>query len=545
MKKLSLILTTAVASLALGVLAGCGGSDNSDKIKIACVKLGYGTEWLSALTKEYTKQTGVEFYYQEVVGSAGNGNLNTQLESLSGTFDLYGLRPDVFYKMLYSGSVKAKGQVYETAFEPLTDIYQEPYAGETGNNTMEKKMDPQFKNYVNLEDNYYAVPWSNGFLTFVRNLDVWESFGFTKEQYPRTTDELFEMMDEMRKISTDTTYSKYNKDLKETYPMIYCASDEYYTSIFGSWFAQYEGPTEMQKFYGGRNPDGKRGTDMYTFDGVLESLKVMDRIVEFDNESGLYTYQHQKSKSLSFTQMQNYFLLGAAAFCVNGTWLDIESPSAREKNLDFIKIPLVSSIVNNDSRLSKKYTETELREIVSFIDAHPTVGDNNGAPGNVVAEDLEVFRESRNTGSYMRVDYDHLFVIPAWATKKPEAKAFLKWMYSDEGLNVYNKTMQGHHLPAFPSTGSYDNTGITQSPFRQAANKVLDEGHFCPYLVNTVKDKIFSVAGVQSNASNTISRTGNCLKWMVDGFTPDQVVVENTAYLVAKWSSILNSLDKE
>lgn len=539
MKKISILLTTAVAALAVGALTSCGGADNSDKIKIACVKLGYGTEWLKALTDAYTQKTGVEFYYQEVVGAAGNSNLDQQLRSLSGTFDLYGLRPDCLYQMLYSGSVKAKGQVYETAFEPLTDIYQSVYEGETGNNTMEKKMDQQFKNYVYINNDYYAVPWSSGFLSLVRNVDVWESFGYSKDYYPRTTDEWFEVMDNMRAKSSNTT------SLKDTWPMIYCASDEYYTSIFGSWFAQYEGNEQMQKFYGGKNPDGKRGTDMYTFDGVTESLKVLQKLSQFDKNKDQYTYQHPKSKSLSFTQMQNYFLLGAAAFCVNGTWLDIESPAAKEKNIDYIKIPLVSSIVNNDERLSKKYTEAELREIVSFIDAHPVKGDNNGAPGNVTADDLEVFRESRNGGSFMRVDYDHLFVIPAWANKKPEAKEFLKWIYSDEGLNIYYKTMQGHHLPAVPSTGSYDDTGVTQSQFRECVNEILEEGNFCPYLVNTVADKIFSVAGVQSNASNTISKTGTCLKWMVDGFTVDQVVAENTNYLTAKWSSILNSLDKD
>ena len=61
----------------------------------------------------------------------------------------------------------------------------------------------------------------------------------------------------------------------------------------------------------------------------------------------------------------------------------------------------------------------------------------------------------------------------------------------------------------------------------------------------TVKDKIFSVAKVQSNMSNTISKTGNCIDWLVDGMTPDQIVIENTNYLTPRWASILNSLDKE
>ena len=202
----------------------------------------------------------------------------------------------------------------------------------------------------------------------------------------------------------------------------------------------------------------------------------------------------------------------------------------------------MSSIVD---KLSKEYSEMELREMVSFVDAHPNTGDNTGMPDGVVEDDLEYVRLSRNTGSYMRTDYDHLFVIPAWSEKKAEAKEFLKWMYSDEALQLFYDTMNGHHLPAVPSTGSYDTSKVDFSKFRVSCNKVFEEGNFCPYLINTVKDKIFSVANVQSNFSNTISRTGSCCDWLVDGMTPDQIVQENTNYLTSRWSSIINSLDRD
>ena len=535
MKRNILLLLCAATAL---TLSGCkANGDSGDKIKISCVKLGYGTSWLTTLMKEYTKKTGVKFQFTEVVGQAGNNNLNDQIKSLSATSDIYGLRPGSFYELLYRGNVMAKGEKYAHAFEPLTDIYTSEFEGETGNNTIEKKISEDFKEYVHLGEDYYGLPWANGFVSFVRNLDVWTNdFGFRADEYPRTTEELFEMMDQMNtKIATV-------KELKEKAPMIYCSQDEYYTTVVGSWFAQYEGPEEMEKFYAGRNPDGKRGADMFTYDGITEALKVLGRIVEYDKSTGKYKYQHPSSKKLSFTQMQNYFLFGDAAFCVNGTWLEVENPKTKDYNIDYIKIPLVSSIVD---KLSKEYSEAELRQMVSFVDAHPNTGDNASMPSGVVEADLEYVRTSRNTGSYMRTDYDHLFVIPAWASKKAEAKEFLKWMYSDEALQLFYDTMNGHHLPAVPSTGSYDTSKVNFSSFRLRCNKVFEEGNFCPYLINTVKDKIFSVANVQSNFSNTISRTGNCCDWLVDGMTPDQIVQENTNYMTSRWSSIVNTLDKD
>lgn len=531
MKKQLLLLLLGACAL---TITGCK-KDDPNKIKISCVSLGYGTEWLQVLMKEYTKKTGIGFNYTEVVGQAGNNNLDDQLKSLSGTSDIYGCRPGSFHNLLYRGHVEAKGSIYEHAFEPLTDIYNAEYEGESGNNTMLKKMDPSFSSYVEMDGDYYGVPWANGFVSFVRNLDVWTKF-FPAESYPRTTEELFEMMDTMNiTIAGD-------KSLANVSPMIFCSQDEYYTTIMGSWFAQYEGDKQMQKFYAGRDPQGKRSPKMFTYDGVSEALKVLGRIVEYDKNTKKYKYQSSNSDKLSFTQMQNYFLNGSAAFCVNGTWLEVENPQAREANLDYIKIPLVSSIVN---KLSKSYTEAQLREMVSFVDAHVNEGDNTGLPEGVEVADIEIVRGSRNTGSYMRTDYDHLFVIPAWSTKKEKAKDFLKWMYSDEALQLFYNTMNGHHLPATLSTGDYDSSNVTLSKFRVSCNKVFSEGNYCKYLVNTEKDKIFSVANVQSNFSNTLNKTGNCCHWLIDGMTPDQIVEENTKYLTDRWSSILNSLDKE
>jgi ABC-type glycerol-3-phosphate transport system substrate-binding protein len=532
MKKGSLFLTLG---LALTALVGCGGG-SSDKVKISVVKLGYGTDWLTALTEAYTAKTGTKFQIVEKVGQAGNNNLDQELRAFSGDSDIYAIRPNQFHKMIYQGTIKAKGQTYDCAFEDLTDIYTTPYEGESGKNTILAKMDPMFTQYIHVNDGYYGLPWANGFQSLVRNLDVWAKFGLDSSYYPRTTNEWFEMMDQMNtKISSDKT-------LKETAPMIFCESDEYYTSVYGAWFVQYEGLEGVQNFYNGRNPDGKRGKDLFTFDGITEALKVLDKIVEFSKETSSYSYQHAKSSSLSFTQMQNYFLLGGAALCVNGTWLEFENPAAKTANIDYIPLPLISSIVN---RLSIKYSDEVLREMVTFVDAHPTVGDNVGMPGGVTSEDLEIVRESRINGSFERTDMDHLFMIPSWAGKKAEAKAFLKWCYSDEGLQLFYDTMRGHHLPATLSEGEYDSSRVTLSQFRQSVNNAFLSERFSGFMAYTRKDKMFSVAPVFPVPSNSISKTGNCLRWLIDGLSADQVVAENTAYMTNHWSSILNALGQE
>lgn len=543
MKKQNLLL---LGILSLGCLIGCSPADpsnptsgpsNGPTIDIACVKLGYGTEWLSALMNAYTAKTGVRFNFQEAIGMSGNNNLDDQIRSLTGAYDIYGLRPNSFFEFLYKGSITAGGQKYDTTFEPLNDIYTSAYEGEMGNNTMLSKMYPEFSNYVHVNNNYYGVPWANGFVSFVRNLDVWEEFGFSADEYPRTTDELFEMMDAMNaKIATG------DKKYANKAPMMYCKKDEYYSTILGSWFSQYEDAAAMEKFYNGRNPDGNYDTDLFTYDGIYESLSVMQKIVEFDSQTRKYKYQHISSNELEFTQAQDFFLLGRSALYVNGTWLEVESNRAKTSNVDFIKIPLISSVTD---KLSKDYTDLQLREMVSYVDAHIEVGDNANLPEGVLEEDIEIVRDSRNRGSYVRSDLDHLFVIPSWSDKKTEAKEFLKWMYSDEALQIFYDTMKGHHLPATPSTGSYSKDNTTLSKIRISAVKAMEENKFCLYQANTVKDKMFSIAKVQPNFSNTIAKIGNCINWLIDGMTPDQIIAENTNYMTTKWEHIRNCLDKD
>ena len=527
MKKSKLLLL----SLPFLLLTSCGGAKvSSDTLVITAVRLGYGLDWLYTLKDKYTEETGQKIKIIEQIGSDGNSAIQTELNSLAGRSDILAFRPNIYFKQIYQGSVKANnGNSYDCIFEDLTDIYTEKYDGETNNNTMEKKMYQEFKDYCKVNDKYYAIPWANGFMSIVRNLDVWKDLGYEESYYPRTTDEWFELMDEM-----NTTIKNNNKQ-DSVAPMIYCKSDEYYTSIMTTWFAQYEGKEEMQKFYNGLDPNGERSPNLYAYQGILESLKVLDKLVEYDSKTKTYTYQSNRSDSVSFTQMQNYFQLGAAAMCINGTWLEIES-KVSDAEIDYIKIPLVSSVTDRTTTIPN---DEVLRECVTFVDNHAKVGDNEGRPNGVSEEDIEIIRDSRISGAVQREDYDHLFVVPSCSSNKVAAKKFLKWIYSDSSLQLFYDTMNGHHLPATLSNGDYNTNNTTVSKFRSGANKIIEEGYFCTYELQTKKDKIFSVAGVSATYSNGIS---NACRALVEGKTPEQIVNANIQKLTDEWTYISSCL---
>ena len=539
------VLLVALAMLTSVVsITGCKKSKkDSNKIYVSVVSLGYKYQWLNDLMAEYTRKTGTEFSLQVQYGQDGNNKLNNEIKALNGQSDIYAIRPGSFFELLYRHKITTpSGDKYDYAFEPLTDIYRSEYEGESVNNTIEKKIDADMKDYLYFDNDYFALPWSSGFVSFARNLEAWEACGFTASEYPRTTEEMFEMMDQMNSVIASSSASSYLKE-RETAPMIYCEADEYYSTIIGSWFAQYEGDEAMQNFYNGRDSDGLRSTKLFSYDGITEALTVLKRLLEYDKNSKSFRYQSKDSLKTSFTQMQNYFLRGRGVFCVNGTWLETENPETSNYRIDYIKIPLVSSIVD---KLSKPYTENQLRDLVSYIDEHPEVGDNAGLSSEYETLDVEFVRDSRNKGSIMRTDYDHLFVIPAWSSKKAEAKQFLKWVYSDEGLQLFFNTMKGHHLPAMPSTGSYDTSKVTFSTFRESCNKFLDARNFCTYLINTEKDKMYSIANVSRTFANKVKiEGGNICTWLREGTTVSEIIEWNTTYLEKNWATITNKIGRD
>ena len=543
MKRKVLLITLASLASIMSI-TGCKKSQKDpNKIYVSVVSLGYKYQWLNDLMSAYSNKTGTKFSLQVQYGQDGNNKLNNEIKALNGQSDIYAIRPGSFFELLYRHKITTpSGEKYDYAFEPMTDIFRSEYEGETGNNTIEKKLDADLKDYLYFDNDYFALPWSGGFVSFARNLDAWEACGFTADQYPRTTEEMFEMMDQMNTVIASASSSSYLKE-RETMPMIYCEDDEYYSTILGSWFAQYEGDEMMQNFYNGRDSDGLRSTKMFSYDGIGEALSVLKRMLEYDKNSKKFKYQSVDSLKTSFTQMQNYFLLGRGVLCVNGTWLETENPETSNYRIDYIKIPMVSSIVD---KLSKTYTEEELRELISFIDAHPNVGDNEGLSSDYVIEDVEIVRDSRNKGSIMRTDYDHLFVIPAWSSKKAQAKEFLKWIYSDEGLQIFFNTMKGHHLPALPSTGSYDTSKVHFSTFRESCNKFLNERYFCTYLINTEKDKMFSIAGINRTFGNKVkTEGGNICTWLREGTSVSEIIQWNTTYLEKNWATIMNKVGQD
>ena len=544
MRKSSKIAALAMAALmgigTTGALTACGPvGQNSDPnaVNIKAVNLGYGVEWLYQLTDAYTKANpDTTFNITPLAGQDGIEAIQGEMESLSGTTDIFFTRPSDFHAVCYQGEVVTKAGKFDCAYADLTDIWQSAYEGENGA-TMESKIDGAYAEYLNVNGKYYGVPWADGFMGIVRNKNVWSTLGLTEEDVPLTTNEWLKLCDEIKVLAKDA--KKAGKTQFEIAPILYSKGEEYYTSVFSIWLAQYEGKASMANLEKGLDPIGEFSDKLYNYKGQTVALDFIADLLT--KENGQYKYHHKDCDSLDFTTMQSYFLLDQAAFCVNGSWLEIEmnkNGAAKQHNIDYIKAPVISALVDKlsfakEEGLTAEVKDERLAELVAFVDAHPTVGDNAGAPAYATEADVEKVRDARQV-AYTRNGEDHTAIVPAYATHLEQAKAFLKYMYSDAGLNVYYKAQKGNALPATPTSG-YES--IELSTFTKSVNAVRGEALYTHYGFYD-KAKVYSLGGVNLNYYNG---SANAVHRIVEGTSVSPIIADNQKDIKTRWTSIANS----
>lgn len=502
--------------MSMSTLAGCNKEDTSNTLVITANRQGYGITWLETIAQKWKEKTGNDYKIIPTIGNQGQTAIDTELESHVVGTDLYVTDgPKEIWSKLYNKNVSINGKTYETQFANLTELYNTPLEGENGA-TIKSKMLSTFAEAMEFEENYYFLPWTNGIYGIVRNKDAWNKLNLTDEDIPVTTDEMFALCDDIVDASVDAGIGN-----TKISPFIYSLEQEYYTSFLNIWFAQYEGREKFAQFGQGKDPDGLVTQYLYTYDGAEAALGVLNSLL--NGHEG--AYQHPDSKSLKFSDMQGLFLKGQSVFCVNGSWLEIEMGNYNT-NIDYIKTPVVSSIIN---RLDTVEDDAELAEIIRAIDSGTAV------PQGVSTEDYNIIKEARSI-AYTLNGTARLMLVPAYG-KVDLAEDFLKYMYSDEGMKIYYEVQKGDTLPLRLSSGSYPET--TLSGFRKCINSIMANAEANTYLPS-YKGTLFVLGGVQSNfnTNGVNSPTVNLLA----GISPSAIIDKNTEALSRDWKTIQSKI---
>ncbi len=433
------------------VLTGCdnsnggngGGKVDSTVLQIGVENKGYGDEFARQLAQAFEAKTGIK---TQVVKSNSSDWTDTALLSGAKNNDI-----DVIFD-INNLAMKNLATAYyvdgcERAYADLSDIYDAPLEGYNTDKTLEEMVFPyslaactwggEGQGYG--DGKQYFVTWASGVEGLVYNKTLFAKYGFS---VPKTTDEMFAMMDKMKTLNNGS-YAV-NDEGYPIYPFSFSGKANYLHYPQLVWWAQYDGIDAFNNILQGKDANGNYTAESQKTIGKLSSFTLVADVLSSDNQ-----YADPNSSSYSFTDAQVFFLAEQAFMMSTGDWLEREMSTNFEGNMEiaFMRIPVNSDIIANCTSIT---SDAQLSEVISYID-----GDTAEKPAYVSDEDLAYVSSARSM--YCCEGNQHICYIPAYSNNIDAAKQFIQFMLSKEGQEIMLQYSYGNMamLNVDPSQFSY------------------------------------------------------------------------------------------
>lgn len=485
-------------ALAFVMIAGCfaacgnktpkGTGDAKKDIEIMYWNAGLGDQWLkdviAAFNAKYPEYTA--FY----TATASAATINNSIEMPNNTADLY----------------FTTERMNLTDFEPLDDILNATAPGDS-KPLIEKFNQDYLKNSQASDGHYYQITYGGGIIGLLCNKALFQQAGIT--ELPRTTNELAIVCDKL--YSAGIT------------PLCHFKNDGYYQYFSDALIYQYDQEAYTEGFYSCTDANGNSPSKevFTTKDGRYQVLKAYEKIITTD-------YVLDGSNSEEHVYVQTRFLNNKAAMMVNGSWIANEMASVESgmDNFVMLRTPVLSAITD---KLTTVKSDAQLRQVITAIDnvqdgvkqlSDYQSGEGYKVEGNEVSkEDWDYIYTARFT---MPANYSgESAIIPKYSENITGAKAFLTFLYSDEGYRIYAKATKTP-MPMSLSDGSQlDTTGW--NAFQISQIEMLEETVAMPTYSVATRHDIFKAGGASKyagvpyiarlSASNKADRKGADAIW--------------------------------
>ena len=258
MKRCMSVLLGGVLMSSTLVAAGCGGQaqgtvdvEGKTTIQVAGYDAGLGLEWLKEAAKEFEAKYANESFED------GKKGVAVVVSGCEGADMLISksLNKDVYFTELFDYyDYVNKGLVAD-----ISSVVNDSLSNFGESTTVGAKMDSAIKDFLTAKDGkYYALPFYDGFLGFIYDVDMFEKMGyFFTEDGSFTGDPTKKSVGIDGKSGTwddglPKTYAQFNElvtyireDGKVT-PFVYSAEGkDYFRKGLTNWWADYEGKEYM------------------------------------------------------------------------------------------------------------------------------------------------------------------------------------------------------------------------------------------------------------------------------------------------------------
>lgn len=454
MRKTSKFVSMLLCLLMSFFIVGCGGNSGTNSNIIGGNESYDGEKtqieiwlWESGVGKEYMEKIAGAFvkknpqYYITIEATADSSFMDNKLP-LNAELNT----ADILM------SIKPSHSAIKAYAVPLNDLLESKVDGET--KTILEKIGKGNADIIRYSDEkYYYLPYNHGLGGLCYNADIMADY-----YIPKTTDQLIELVDELvadKKV-----------------PFMHFIDGGYWNYLYQVWAAQYAGVEKYHDVY--ENPTLEKVTA--DDNGFYEALKVLEQCLN----SGKKYYNG--SNAQSHTDAQTLFLEGYSVMMVSGSWMEYEMSNnykPGEKNFRMMRTPVISSVVDRCTTIAD---DEELSCLIDAIDNGETALEGTGY--NVNQTDFDTVKEAR------MLFYDnaigHAALIPNYSDNITGAKAFLKFMYSDEAIKIYEDTLKIPHVANYDKKDVIDtsnwnvwqkeqyNYGKTSTPYCESTNAISE-----------------------------------------------------------------------
>ena len=267
MKKL---LTLTLGVLSLLVFAGCdrggtlpGGEQiQKDKTQLYVSNFdgGIGTEWLYKMKKIYEEEHSEDVYEE---GKKGvqilvDPHKNNGYHMIN-TFD--GSTIDISFNQ----NIRYNDWVAKDLFLDITDVVTEINEGSSV--TIEERLDPAQKAFLQKNGKYYAIPHYAGYQSLIYNIDLFEKKGFYFSQEVDNGNDGFVVKGEQKSCGPDGIYGTIDDGLPSSHEEFFKLCDymvsrgvipfvwtcqyaiDYYQGLMNAVYQAYEGKEDVMLNY--------------------------------------------------------------------------------------------------------------------------------------------------------------------------------------------------------------------------------------------------------------------------------------------------------
>lgn len=455
MKKICTKALAAGMALCVAVsAAACNklpvGGDESNICEVKAIVAGYGVDWLQPAVDQFNEMYKEEGYEVRITLTDTDINASNEICTPNrNTTDLYFSYSTIDTLINKSRSILRESGV--SLLEDLSDVWESKAIGadkQEQGDPIGERLDPRAAEFCSYNgaldgfDGLYGIPYEGGTTGIYVNMKVLEEKGYSEDDL-LTTDALIEMVRELAPADP--------LDDTQFFPVAWSGGKApgYWDYLCQILIAQYAGAEKYGNIWNFIPEEGEsamleKGYEVYEEWGIYEALKVLE---ELENKD----YAVPGTSSMTHTAAQARVFTGSSLFMVSGDWIYKEMEKDYGQYLDDViafPAPVISALGVKLGLCGRTHTESYenydcdeceniLRAVVKAVD-EDELGDEEIASANGISADkVAVIRESR--GYYRGHTGQTTVFMPSYSDAKKVAKLFLRFLYSDDGNDIYHR----------------------------------------------------------------------------------------------------------